>query len=406
MALRIHAIDAVRGFCLLNIFINHVTVGIVREISISKIGLSDTAEIFVFLAGLSAYLFSRRKNGMSIFFLWRRALTLYCVNVGVISTTIVILLISDYVTGDTSILDGSVKYIFTKYDFMDISESIFMFRQEYGYSVVLRLYVFLMILAPALIWLSNRSWWYALPPAVLIWMAAGHFDLVVRNNLTGDLLALTLLPWILIFTCGVALGAAMTQGVRLPQSRLLLGAALVYVIGFVVLVSAILPHWPAAQAWFETRNDHFWLGGSKTYQSPARVLHALAVVYVFIACAKAPVIRLFHEVEAGNVLCRLGRASLPVFAFGAIAAVVADEIVYSANLSFGARSLRSIAIELTVVALAFAIMIAIADRCWRFKAKPASGRPAKPLYTASGVPAFPPDGGGSVAKRDDVRDAA
>jgi hypothetical protein len=365
---RIHSIDAVRGLCLLNIFINHITLGFSKEISFSKIGLSDAAEIFVLVSGVSTYLFyGAFQIEVMTRGLWARAIKLYIVNVAVVLLTLIVIVSIGYLAGNSEILDQ---------DLVDAIQSngldrslwfMFSFQQSVGYSVVLKLYMYFMLLCPALIWLSSRMWWYALPPAVFIWAAAGQFDLVSRNSLTGEPFALTILPWTLIFTCGIALGAAIKQGARVPKSRLLTGLAFAYVFGYVVFVALIMPRWPAASDWFATRNDHFWLGGSKTYQSPLRLLHALSLVYLFISCPRAPLIRLLHQASPRNIFCRLGRRSLPIFAFGAVVSVAADEALFAAHHFFGAKSLPSIAVELVFVALGIAVMIAIADRRWPFQ---------------------------------------
>ncbi|POR56665.1 OpgC domain-containing protein [Bosea psychrotolerans] len=365
---RIHSIDAARGLCLLNIFINHITLGFSKEISFSKLGLSDAAEIFVLVSGVSTYLFygTLQIEAMTLG-LWRRAIRLYFVNAIIVLSTLGVIMSIDHFTGDLKIFDQDIVDALRSNEVERSLWLIFSFQQSVGYSVVLKLYMYFMLLCPALIWLSSRTWWYSLPPAVLIWAVAGQFDLVPRNSLTGEPFALTILPWTLIFTCGIALGAAIKQGVEVPQSRFLKILAFAYVLGYVVFVTLIAPHWPAAIDWFATRNDHFWLGGSKTYQSPLRLLHALSLVYLFISCPGAPLIRLLHQANPRGFLCRMGRRSLPIFAFGAVVSVAADEALFAAQHFFGARSLPSIAVELVFVALGIAAMIAIADRRWPFQ---------------------------------------
>ena len=56
---------------------------------------------------------------------------------------------------------------------------------------------------------------------------------------------------------------------------------------------------------------HFWTGISKTLQSPLRVLYLVALAYLFIAYAKAPLVRLFarpprrqHSLPVGPPLAR------------------------------------------------------------------------------------------------------
>ncbi len=176
---------------------------------------------------------------------------------------------------------------------------------------------------------------------------------------------MTLAPWLLIFTCGLALGAGMAQGVRMPRSPFLLGASLALIAGYLVLLQ-VLPLWPEGQAWAASRDEHFWLGASKIHESPLRVLHALSLVYVMVAYAQAPVIRLIHRVGPDNVLCRLGRRSLPVFTFGAILALPANEILNQANLAYGPGSWPAIGLELAFVAIGVAAMVVIADCRWRW----------------------------------------
>jgi hypothetical protein len=363
--LRYHVIDALRGFCLLNIFINHITLGALHEASISKLGLSDTAEVFVFLAGISVYLYADRDWSTSRIRLLRRASRLYAVNVGIILATIAVLYLIDEVNGDTKPYDADTLSIFAKQTPMEIIASIVLFSQSYGYSMVLRLYTFLMLWSPIALWLARKRFWYPLVPAVVVWVCAGHFDLVVRNRFTNEPFALTLLPWTLVFTAGIAFGAGLAKGITMPRSRTVTFLAAFLVIGYVVLVNTVVPHWPAAQAWFETRNAHFWLGGSKTYQSPARMLHLLCCIYLFVVARDLPVIRLFYTAREENLLCRLGRASLPVFAVGAVASVMIDEVIYLVAQDFGLRSPAAIAVEFGLAACGFAAMVFLADRIRR-----------------------------------------
>jgi hypothetical protein len=361
MSQRFTVIDAVRGFCLLNIFINHLNLSILRELSISKLGMSDTAEVFVFLAGVSVFFHADRDWGTSLGRILRRAIELYGANLCIIVATITVLFLADALNGEADILNASTADILERRGTAEILGSMLTFSQSYGYSMVLRLYVFLMLWAPFALWLARRRFWYPLLPAVIVWACAGHFDLVVRNQFTNDPFALTLLPWTLVFTCGISFAAGLSQGASLPRSRILIGMATAYVTSYVVIV-AVDPQWPAVQGWFDTRNDHFWLGGSKTYQSPARVLHLLCCVYLFVLGRDLPVIRLFYQVGERNILCRLGRASLAVFAVGAVAAVLIDEIVYIVALQFGLRSAVAIATELGLVMLGCAAMLVIAER--------------------------------------------
>lgn len=362
MLQRLVVIDAVRGFCLLNIFVNHITLGAMKEISVSKLALCDTAEVFVFLAGISIFLFSERHSATLGSRLLRRAAKLYLVNIAVILCTIVVLFLIDRLNGPSEVLQADVIEIVSTREPAEVLSSILVFSQTYGYSSVLRLYVFLTLWSPLAIWLARRRFWYPLLPAALIWVGAGHFGLILRDRFTNDPISLTLLPWTLVLTCGIVFAAGMRQGVSLPRPNWLVTSALVLVLGYILVAVAVVPQWPAAQDWFQFRNESFWLGGSKTLQSPARLLHLMIFVYLFVVLRDAPVVRLFYAVTGDNPLCRLGRASLPVFAFGAIAAVVINEVIYLVARDHGLRSVQAIAAEVVLIAFSCAIMMALAYR--------------------------------------------
>jgi hypothetical protein len=360
---RIHSIDAVRGFCLLNIFVNHITLGFFKELSFSKVGLSDSSEIFVLISGISTYIFYGKMQLRSMILMFLLRFTkLYYFGIIVVVTTVTLVLFVDFLNGDLNVLNkGAVDAVYGNGGISSIL-SMFNFQNKIGYSAILALYAYLMLFGPILVGLAAKMWWYSLLPAAFIWVVVGHFGLVLPNDSIDEPFVLTVLPWTLTFACGVALGAAIKQGVRVPQSRLLKGLALAYVLGYVIFIALIAPRWPAGMDWLIARDDHFWLGGSKTYQSPLRLLHVLALAYLLISCPDAPLIRLLRRADPRNVLCRLGRRSLPVFVFGAIVSTAANEALYAAHHFFGAKSLPSIAVELVFVALGIAVMIAIADR--------------------------------------------
>lgn len=362
MRKRLNSIDLIRGFCLVNIFVNHMTAGFIHNASPSNLGFSDSAEIFVFLAGVSTYLAYGRLNFRAAWVaLWKRAGKLYKYNLGIIGASLLGLLVLARLVGPETMLDAAFLKVVAHENPVTLASYLLTLRQSVGYSMVLRLYIALMLMAPFLVWLASKRWWWALPPAVVIWAAAGQFNLLSHDGLTHTILTMSILPWTLVFTCGVALGAGMKQGVRMPRSPYLLGAAVTMVLSYFVLLYA-LPHWPAGQAWAAAREQHFWLGSSKTCESPLRVLHVLALVYIFTAYPNAPVLRLIHKVGRNAFLARLGRQSLPVFTFGAIYALLANEVLNLIERTTGKASPMAIGFEVAVVLLGLMVMGLITER--------------------------------------------
>src|SRR5205085_10134257 len=85
---RIDGIDFWRGFVLLTIFINHAPANLLSHFTHHNYGFSDGAEGFVFLSGLSVALaYGRRfldgQVARSVTAIFRRALTLYWVQIAV-----------------------------------------------------------------------------------------------------------------------------------------------------------------------------------------------------------------------------------------------------------------------------------------------------------------------------------
>lgn len=349
MSQRIAAVDVIRGYCLVNIYVNHIMVGVLTRFSPSNLGLSDSADIFIFIAGVSTFLaFGKLNFGESLRALGMRATKLYLCNIVLIACTLAVFAAFAWLAAPVLLLDTSELRALISRPWPLAAWHVLTLQQSVGFSMVLRLYLGLMGIAPLFLWLSARRWWWALPPAALVWIIAGQLKLVDHDSLTGAPLMLNILPCVLTFACGMALAAAMAQGVRPPRSRLLAGAALGLVLGYVALLYA-LPYWPEAQAWAETRNDGFWLGASKSMMSPLRVLHLMALVYLVVAFPDAPVIRLVHRAEAKSFLAVLGRRSLRVFVTGAVLAVAANELLNLANLRWGAASLPALVVEVMLV---------------------------------------------------------
>lgn len=364
---RLHAIDAIRGLCLLGIFINHITLGFLHRFSPINIMFSDAADVFIFLAGISSFLAYGGKPGehyanSNTVKIWRRARLLFLVNSLIAVASIAILFAGDAVApaavptsmpGHLIETHGAVTYLW----------HVLTMQQTVGYSVVLRLYVVLMLLAPVYIWLASKRFWYPLVPAGVIWLLAGHFGWVESNSLSGTPLALTILPWNLIFAMGISFGAARAQGVTFHKSNLLTIVATALLVAGPVCAIILTRVSPDVVAWVDTRNDFFWTGASKTFQSPLRISFMLALAYLFVNFRSAPLIRLFHQATADSVLSRLGRKSLEVFSAGAIMALAADHFLWFLFSSEIVRpnSVPAILIELGITTAAIFAMVRIAD---------------------------------------------
>lgn len=361
---RIHSIDAIRGFCLLNIFVNHLAVGSLQRLSPSNYGFSDSAEAFVLLAGVSSFLAYGPRKDRAVFpagaaRMWSRAWTLFLYYALLAAASAAILLASEPWAQSFILMPSQMieAHGLTAYAWQLLT------MQEYvGYSMILRLYVVLMLIGPAYVWLAAKRFWYPLVPAALIWAAAGQFGLADYGSLSGGRMSLSILPWNLVFAAGISLGAALQQKVVLPTPRwLTLAAAGIVAAGVIGGLGGFL-----------SGTDAFWTGLSKPLQSPLRIVHVFALAYLFIAWRDRPLLRAVHAVKPDNVLCRLGRHSLQVFTWGTILATAGRQLLWALvnRGGFALHTPAALAMELAVVGIGFAAMVWVADQV------PAKRRPA------------------------------
>lgn len=364
MGARINVIDFLRGFCLLNIFVNHVSVGVLQTLSPSRYLLIDSADTFVFLAGISvalAYGSGRLSPGEALARTWRRAGHLYKVNLLVVAASLLILCAGAALAPVPMLSDHPLQLL-PEHGLPGYLWHLVTLQQNAGYSMVLRLYVLLMLAAPLYLWLASLRFWYPLLVAVPLWLAGGAFGLVESNTLSGTPLRLTFLPWNLVFAGGIALGAAIIGKAEMPRSRMLdvLAIGVAVVLPFGLVGASRLD--PAVLEWLNGRDEHFLLGASKTLQSPLRVLSLACAAYAIMRFAKAPVVRLLHEVSASNLFCRLGRNSLRVFAAGAVLALAIEQVLMVAHLRSGVAlgSIPAVALEALLVMCGFLAMVWLA----------------------------------------------
>ncbi len=363
MPKRYHSIDALRGFCLVNIFVNHVSLGSLHYLSPSRLSFFDSADVFVLLSGISTFLAYGPLSDQRLGKILRRTLVIFSFNALMIAASLAIALIGDMMHMPSN-PEASPWAIIQNHGAVRYMAHLFSMQQSIGFSMVLKLYVLLMLVSPVYIWLALQRFWLPLIPAGAVWLLAGHFALVEIDTLTGTPLSMTFLPWNLIFAAGISFGAALRQGLKAPKSSFLIiaSSSLLVFCSFVLIVGG--RYFPEVHVWLDQRNDAFWSGASKTLQSPVRVASLFAATYLVAVCTDAPLIRLLHAVRADNVLCRLGRQSLQVFSLGAVLAFLIDHYIWYLyqEQNIALYGVRYLAVELLLIVTGILAMITLADR--------------------------------------------
>ncbi len=348
---RDHRIDLLRGFALASIFINHMPGNRFEHWTSRNFGLSDAAEIFVLLAGFAAALafFTRFQSGQSGSY-WtasykaiRRAGTLYGAHLLATIWVVALFAAAAAILGNPDYLDqigigplvtdpvpGIIGLSFGGY--------------QLGYFNILPMYVVLLLMLPAFMWLAARSIWLALAASAALYVATHALALTMPSYPLDGGWYFNPFAWQLLFVIGLCAGVAKLQGRELAYHPAVMIAALAYVVfGAVWAVGSLGGVIGAGVVPEAVGTLH------KSNLPLTRLLHVLALAYVV---SYSRIWDWLSRVPAQFALTRMGRNALPVF--------VASSLLSMAGLIVLMETGGGWIIETVLVTAGLALMYGIA----------------------------------------------
>ena len=358
-------IDLLRGIALVMIFINHIPGTIWENFTSRNFGFSDAAEGFVLMSGIATGLaygvpfLSRQPSWAQALRPWRRALTLWLVHVLVVLLVLGLFWLTRDQIGILEMADQR-NILPVLNNPMGYLPALILMAHQFAYADILPLYIVLMLVAPAILFLAVR-WPYAvIAGAVALWFLVGLAQVKMPTYPLENGWLFNPLAWQVLFITGIVTGLFLRQGRRLLPVR---SWALRLATAFLIL-AAIWAQVPAVADWgghgLWVLHEHAGFPAvvtafDKSFLYLPRLLHILALAYVLSAL---PVVRRLAAKPALAPLVMLGRHSLPVFAT-------------STGLAFGAQVIKALhgpsvlldtALILTGLALLFAIAQAFDTR--------------------------------------------
>lgn len=352
-------IDALRGLALAMIYVNHIPGTVWEGLTSRNFGFSDAAEGFVVISGIAAGLaygpgFAAGRPGA-----WRRpvarAALLWAVHLAVTAGCIAVAVAGLRWLG-TEVLAQSHNLAPVLADPRGTLPGLVLLGHQLGYANVLPLYVVLMAVAPALLWLAVRWPGRLLAGSLALWLLAGLLGLNLPNFPAAGGWYFNPLAWQLLFVAGLLTGLALRRGARvLPLRR----GAVALAAGFLVLAAL----WVRLPAVAEGGGHLLWLlaehaglpplltGFDKTHVALPRLLHILALAYLL---GSMPGLRRLAGAPAAAPLRLLGRHALPVFATGTVLAYAAQAVKEAAA--------PSAALDAALVFGGLALLLALAAR--------------------------------------------
>ncbi len=323
-------IDFWRGYALVAIFVNHIPGVFYERLTHKNFGFSDSAELFVLLAGWSLRSLvdrqSRDLTTLRLFFrLGSRALVLYIAQLAITLIAISIIAATAFL-GDTNLVLqwNNAAVIFEEPIVAHIG--LAMLTHHLGYFDILPLYIVLMLMAPFMAVLHRLLPWALLPVSLAIWAAA----LVTGWNLptwpVEGRWFLNPFAWQLVFMIGFILGgdSALTHLVVTRRRATRVFGGLVVALG---LLGTYLQFYPEP---LNAPSPALFFVADKTFLTPMRLIHVLGLVAFFGG--------LFFYVHKkarwlARFLSMLGRNSLNAFCVGSLLSLLGQ----SARFALGSN---------------------------------------------------------------------
>jgi hypothetical protein len=322
-----NSIDFWRGYALLTIFITHVPGIVFERYTLREYSLSDSAELFVFLAGVSlrfvAESLAKQPLSAAVYRLAGRALTIYYAQLIITVLAIAIL------AGAATVLEQ--PYILQWHNAAAVFENpieahigLVTLRYQLGYFNILPLYVVLMACGPTIAVIHRLAPWLLFPLSLALYLytVATGFNLPtwpVEGNWFFSPSA-----WQFIFILGFLLAGPNGYARLSPRAKTVLFvlSGVQTFVGAAIAIGDITPD-PALAP-----GPKLFFVFDKTYLSPARVVHCLALA-CFFGGAFAHIDR--YARPLAYFLSMLGRNSLNVFCVGSLLSLCGQVARYAFN---------------------------------------------------------------------------
>jgi len=375
---RDHRVDFLRGLALASIFINHVPGNVYEKLTHRNFGFSDAAEIFVLLAGFaSAYAyFARYERGERLdasLKALKRSGILYMSHVVTTVAAIAIFCVAAVLFAQQGYLDDSIIYVNIKPIFADPVKAfpgIAGLGHQLGYFNILPMYMIILAMLPAMMWLAKRSLSLLLGSSIALYLIAGWFVIDMPNFPGEGGWFFNPFAWQILFVIGFILGQRSREGKVFAYSPVLFWGSVAYLgVAFVWTwfeLWGYCPHLPIPKTLWDF---------DKTYVAFPRLFHVLALAYVVMM---SPLGKWMKRIPSSNPLTAMGRHSLPVFCLGSLLSMTGAIIRHEAEGGF--------VVDTMIIAGGLALMIGLSRFLDARRAPPARKRETMPASTVAAIP--------------------
>lgn len=347
----LNQVDFWRGYALIAIFINHIPGIYFEQFTHRAFGISDSAELFVFLAGFSLRYLSESKSehlvGARLFMrLEARAFTLYAAQILIVSVALAMMAGAALMLDTPLILQWNNAAAFFESP-VPTQIGIATLEHQMGYFDVLPLYIVLMASAPLIVWIGRRSLALLLALSFAVWAATLYAEVNIPTWPVEGVWFFNPLAWQFQFVLGFVLSRPRGLAEAFVRHRAKLRIPGVVIVGVGL--------WLALISWtpnpFDVPEPRLFFINDKTFLSPIRVVHLLGLVMLLVGVFDQAIKWAWFRFLARR-LCLLGRNSLHVFCAGSLLSLAGQIARFAAP--------PSLVTDTIVLLTGVAVMVAVA----------------------------------------------
>ena len=313
--MRDYRIDFFRGLALIVIFVDHIPFNIYSLLTPRNFGLSDAAEIFVLVSGMSAAYayFGRFASGEAVLAsaqAIKRGFVLYVAHLfGTMAMLGMFSAAALWFERPNFVAENNIGEFFA--DPVKGLAGVVTLGHQLGFFNILPMYIVFLIALPATMFLAKRSLALMLLASFLIYVAAGTFRLNFPAFPNPGGWFFNPLSWQFLFLIGFATGITLRSGGTVPYNRGVWCAALAYLVASAAWV--VVPLWGTLP---DLPLPFLVYGSDKTFLTMGRLLHILALAYVV---GHSPITSfLATYLRFSNPVVLLGKHALVTFVLGTL----------------------------------------------------------------------------------------
>jgi hypothetical protein len=357
-------LDFFRGVAMFIIFIAHCRGNVLWDWIPARFGMSDAADMFVFLSGMAASIafggsFVRHGALIGTARILHRCWQLMVAHLGLFFTGAFVAAAGTRWFGDDYIDVLGLHRFFD--DTPGALIGLFTLTYVPHYFDILPLYIVVLAMVPAAMLLARLHPLLVVAASLVLYLAAAGLRLDFPANADDQpQWFFDPLAWQLIFFTGFALRRGWVR-VPLDQPALLIASIAILVVGLAISLPSVFEHSVLID------RTRIWIGdhSDKTYLDPLQYFHFLASVYVVLVLLRGREATLLSPPLRPFVKC--GQQALAVFVSGMILSHVASMVFDHA----GTGPAMQLAVNIVCFALLFAVAYGVA---W-FKGQPWKRRP-------------------------------